>query len=207
MKQFFINLGLVYLGGFSFYCAVVLWFNRPNLRRQLAVMTHRNDNNVSYSNVLNAQIRDLTDMNQRCYLDAVEQGNVISMYEQYDRDHRREVSDLNEQLVDYMNRDYSNKNALLTLESKYARLVDVNQKDFDTIADMRKRLADAHHETGKQRKQVEHHEITIKEYRKLLADTQVAVHDAQTEIRKAMEQIEFMKSELVMAERQLERLS
>lgn len=144
MKTFMINLGLVYLGGFSFYVAVVLWFNRPNLRRQLRVLHNINDGNVAYSNGLNATIRDLRDA-------AVEQGNVISMYDEAAGDSRRKINQLEHQVA--------------------------------------------------------HHEITINEYRKLLKDAQDAVCNAQDEIRKATEQIEFMKSELVMAERQLERLS
>lgn len=158
MKQFFINLGIVYLGGFMFYCAVVLWFNRPSLRRQLAVMTHRNDNNVSYSNVLNAQIRDLKDA-------AIEQDNVISMYDEALADKRRE------------------------LEASHNR----NAWQAKTIE--------------KAHDQVAHHEITIKEYNKLLNDSRHAVLEAQVEIRNAKEALEFLKSELVMAERQLERLS
>lgn len=144
MKTFMINLGLVYLGGFSFYCAVMLWFNRPNLRRQLRVLHDLNDSNVSYSNELNATIRDLRDA-------AVEQGNVISMYD-------------------------------------------------DAAGDSRRKINKLEHE-------VAHHEITIKEYRKLLKDAQDAVCNAQDAIRKAEETIVFLKSEVEMAERQLERLS
>ena len=165
MKQFIINLGIVYLGGFMFYCAVMLWFNRPNLRRQLAWVTECNDLNVSYSNTLNATIRELTDINQRCYLDAVEKDNVISMYDEAAGDARREIERI------------TNRNAW------QAKTI---QQNLETIG---------------------HHELTIKEYHKLLKDTQVAVLEAQTEVRNATEALEFMKSELVMAERQLERLS
>lgn len=144
MKTFFINLGIVYLGGFMFYCAVVLWFNRPNLRRQLAVLHNLNDGNVAYSNGLNATIRDLRDAAE---------------------DSRREIERI------------TNRNAW------QAKTIEQN---LETIG---------------------HHELTIKEYRKLLKDAQVAILDAQTEVDNATKQIEFMKSELVMAERQLERLS
>ena len=200
MKQFIINLGFVYLGGFVFYVAVVLWFNRPNLRKQLAVLHNLNDGNVAYSNGLNATIRDLRN-------DAVEFQNVISIYDDAAGDSRRKIEDLEKELVDYMNRDIANKSALLRLESKYDNLVRVNQADFDTIAKMRSNLADAHRETSKFRKQAEHHEITIKEYNKLLNEARDAVNESQVEIRNAKEALEFLKSELVMAERQLERLS
>lgn len=98
MKTFFINLSIVYLGGFMFYCAVMLWFNRPNLRRQLAWVTECNDHNVSYSNELNATIRELTDMNNACYLDAVEKDNVISLYDEAAAERRCEVDNLNKEL-------------------------------------------------------------------------------------------------------------
>lgn len=157
MKQFFINLGLVYLGGFSFYCAVMLYFNRPSLRHQLAVLHNVNDENVAYSNRLNSTIRDLRDA-------AVEQGNLISMYDEAADDSRREIERI------------TNRNAWQA-----------------------KTIKQAHD-------QVAHHEITINEYRKLLKDAQVAVCDAQTEIRNAQEALEFLKSELEMAERRLVQL-
>lgn len=200
MKQFIINLGLVYLGGFMFFMAVMMWFNRPTLRHQLAVLNDLNDGNVAYSNALNAQIRDLTDMNNACYLDAVEKDNLISVYDEALKEKREEVEFHLKHISDWAA-------AKETLQSKYNKLVEINQKDFDTITDMRQRLAEAHAETGKQRKQVEHHLLTIQEYNTLLNDSHVAILGAQDEVRKATETIEFLKSELVMAERQLERLS
>ena len=158
MKSFMINLGLVYVAGFVFYGGVILWFNRPTLRHQLAVLHNLNDSNVSYSNELNATIRDLRDA-------AVEQDNVISMYDEALGDKRRELEASN------------NRNVWQAKTIEQAH---------DQVAD---------------------HELTIKEYRKLLKDAQVAVLEAQTEIKNATEAIEFMKSELIMAERQLERLS
>ena len=92
MKMTMVNLGLIYIGGFVFYCAVVLWFNRPNLRRQLRVLHNLNDSNVSYSNGLNATIRDLRDA-------AVEQGNVISMYDEAAGDSRRKINKLENQVA------------------------------------------------------------------------------------------------------------
>lgn len=154
MKQFFINMAIVYLGGFMFYVAVMLWFNRPNLRRQLAWVTECNDRNVSYSNVLNATIRDLRDA-------AVEQSNLISLYDEAAGDSRREIE----------------------------RITNRNAWQAKTIQQYIE--------------QIGHHELTIKEYRKLLADAQVAVYDAQTEIRNATEALEFLKSELEMAERRI----
>lgn len=193
MKQFFINLAIVYLMGFSLYMAIVVWFNRPSLRHQLAVLHNLNDGNVSYSNALNAQIRNLTDMNQRCYLDAVEKDKEIEFHLQH--------------ISDWAAAAEESQAYKETLQAKYNKLVEINQKDFDTITDMRQRLAEAHAETGKQRKQVEHHLLTIQEYNTLLNDSHVAILGAQDEVRKATETIEFLKSELVMAERQLERLS
>lgn len=179
MKTFMINLGLVYLGGFSFYIAVVLWFNRPSLRRQLRVLHNLNDGNVAYSNGLNATIRDLgdklqqnaytikelTEANQTCWFDAIEQGNVISMYDDAAGESRREIERL------------QNRNTLQV-------------KRMHQLSD-----------------EVAHHEITINEYRKLLKEARDAVLEAQVEVRKSTEALEFLKSELVMAERQLERLS
>ena len=193
--QYYLMVGTGLLGAVLLIALVVGYYYFQEFRNNFAVLHNVNDGNVAYSNGLNATIRDLRDA-------AVEQSNVISMYDDAAADRRREVDGLNKELVDYMNRDISNKTALLSLECKYDRLVEVNQKDFDTIANMRERLADAHGETGKQRRQVEHHEITIKEYIKLLNDSRDAVCDAQTEIRNATEALEFLKSELVMAERQ-----
>ena len=73
MKQFVLNLWFVCMAVFVFYIGVVVWFNRPTLRRQLWVMTERNDANVSWCNVLNSRIRDLEDA-------AVEHDNVIILF-------------------------------------------------------------------------------------------------------------------------------
>jgi chromosome segregation ATPase len=159
--QYYLMVGTGLLAAVLLIALVVGYYYFQEFRNNLAVLHDVNDSNVSYSNALNAQIRDLTDMNQRCYLDAVEKDNVISLYDEAAGDARREIERIT-------NRNVWQAKEIKSLEAKVVR-----------------------------------HEDTMKDYNKLLNESHAAVLEAQVEIRNATEALEFLKSELEMAERRL----